>query len=105
MVRPGALEKTGLLGRDPSPVENTSEEALPEKLQNKAGKYRPESWPSKKLGISHGLPPEDYAATHRDPPGGQRLRLCYDPVTIRSKRGLPRSGAKLGSILSQPGER
>ena len=32
---------------------------------------------------------------------------CCDqvPSTSRSKRGLPRSGAKLGSILSQPGER
>jgi hypothetical protein len=26
------------------------------------------------------------------------------PFTSRSKRGLPRSGAKLGSIFSQPGE-
>jgi hypothetical protein len=29
----------------------------------------------------------------------------YLPLTSRSKRGLPRSGAKFGSILSQPGER
>ncbi len=35
----------------------------------------------------------------------QRLGLSYDPFTSRSKRGLPRSGANLGSILSQAGER
>ena len=29
----------------------------------------------------------------------------YPPAINRSKRGLPRSGAKVGSILSQPGER
>ncbi len=28
----------------------------------------------------------------------------YFPATSRSKRGLPRSGAKFGSIRSQPGE-
>lgn len=31
--------------------------------------------------------------------------VCYFPCNSRSKRGLPRSGAKVGSILSQPGER
>ena len=30
---------------------------------------------------------------------------CYFPATSRSKRGLPLSGAKVGSIRSQPGER
>jgi hypothetical protein len=30
--------------------------------------------------------------------------LGYFPATSRSKRGLPRSGAKFGSILSQPGD-
>jgi hypothetical protein len=31
-------------------------------------------------------------------------RIDYPPATSRSKRGLPRSGAKVGSILSQPGD-
>jgi hypothetical protein len=29
----------------------------------------------------------------------------HGPFTSRSKRGLPRSGSNVGSILSQPGER
>ncbi len=33
-------------------------------------------------------------------------RVCHQlPFTNRSKRRLPRSGAKMGSILSQPGDR
>jgi hypothetical protein len=36
---------------------------------------------------------------------GAAARPCYEPLTSRSNRGLPLSGAKLGSILSQPGER
>jgi hypothetical protein len=35
----------------------------------------------------------------------QRIRPSYVPFTSRSKRGLPRRGAKLGSILSQPDDR
>ena len=44
-------------------------------------------------------------------PGGamptvnNRGLLFYVPFTNRSKRGLPLSGSKFGSILSQPGER
>jgi hypothetical protein len=33
------------------------------------------------------------------------FRLHNDSFTSRSKRGLPHRGAKMGSILSQPGER
>ena len=35
----------------------------------------------------------------------REISALYGFATSRSKRGLPRSGAKLGSILSQPGER
>ena len=59
-------------------------------------------------GCSNEVGTEVCTPTSGDPPrplGWQRLRLCYEPFTSRSKRGLPRSGAKLGSILSQPGER
>ena len=50
--------------------------------------------------------------THFKPGTWLRLRRChtsriadYPPAINRSKRGLPRSGANVGSILSQPGER
>ena len=43
-------------------------------------------------------------AESRDRYGGE-FRPAYLPATSRSKRGLPRSGAKVGSIRSQPGER
>lgn len=33
------------------------------------------------------------------------LKTIYVPFTSRSKRGLPLSGSKFGSIFSQPGER
>jgi len=37
---------------------------------------------------------------------GRQTRITdYPPAINRSKRGLPRSGAKVGSTLSQPGER
>jgi len=45
-----------------------------------------------------------WALCHR--PGAGRCPVaCYLPAASFSKRGLPRSGSKPGSIFSQPGER
>ena len=49
--------------------------------------------------------PDKEPASEEDDLAHSGAELGYFPFTNRSKRGLPRSGAKVGSILSQPGER
>jgi hypothetical protein len=66
-------------------------------------------WPSlRRVDRGHPAPPEVALEllTSMQPFLEALARVYHQlPFTSRSKRGLPRSGAKLGSIRSQPGAR